>query len=201
MRGKTRREARLDPVRWRRPGRSALLRTAVVAALIGTAALLMWTGPETCAPTCPASPAQHNPAVPDGSPPAVRPAVPDGSPPAVHPAVPDGSPPAARPAVPGGGPPVAVRPAVPPGLIGVPVRLADPAALKLIHPGDRVDIFRVPGTGDSPQAIATAAPVLEVTGAEDVGTGALLVALTPAEARRTVIPPAGGYAVLLRADE
>jgi hypothetical protein len=166
MRGRTRREPRLDPVRWRRPGRSTLLRAAVVAALIVTAALLMWTGPATCEPSCPAPP---GPAAVTESP----------------------KPPA---------PPSPSPGAVPPGLVGVPIRLAEPTALKLLHPGDHVDLFRVTGTGGSPQAVATAAVVLGVTGAEDPTTGGLLLALTPAEARRTVISPAGGYAVLIRPD-
>src|SRR3954451_8491864 len=47
--GRSDEEARLDPIRWRRPGRGALLRLGVVAALLVTAALLTWSGPETCA--------------------------------------------------------------------------------------------------------------------------------------------------------
>ncbi|WP_212986436.1 hypothetical protein [Actinoplanes auranticolor] len=90
--------------------------------------------------------------------------------------------------------------AVPPGSIGVPIRLAEPTALGLIHPGDHVDVFRVPVAGESPQAIATAALVLDVTGADDPTSGGLLLALTPAEARRTVTAPGGGYAVLIRPD-
>ena len=157
-------EARLDPVRWRRPGRPTLSRSAIVACLVATAAVLIWARPGST-----------------------------GEPPR-----PTATAPAASAA------PVAVRPSglpgVPAGSIGVPIRLAEPAALELIHPGDRVDVFRVPETGGSPQAIATAALVLGVTGAEDPLTGGLLLALTPAEARRTVTAPGGGYAVLLRPD-
>ena len=40
-------EGRLDPIRWRRPGRGALLRSGVIAALLITAAFLTWSGPET----------------------------------------------------------------------------------------------------------------------------------------------------------
>jgi hypothetical protein len=82
----------------------------------------------------------------------------------------------------------------------VPIRLAEPTALKLVRPGDHVDVFRVPGTDGDPQAIATAALVLGVTGADDPSVGGLLLALTPAEARRTVTTPGGGYAVLIRPD-
>lgn len=89
---------------------------------------------------------------------------------------------------------------MPPGAIGVPIRLAEPAALRLVRPGDRVDVFPVPGGDGDPQAIATAALVLGVTGVDDPGTGGLLLALTPAEARRTVTAPGDGYAVLIRPD-
>jgi hypothetical protein len=163
LRGGGGREARLDPVRWRRPGRSALLRSAVVTVLVATAAVLMWAGPGTggaSSPLVAASPVRPSPAAAQS---------------------------------PG-------RPAVPAGSIGVPIRLAEPTALRLIHPGDHVDVFRVPETGESPQAIATAALVLGVTGAEDPTSGGLLLALTPAEARRTVTAPGGGYAVLIRPD-
>jgi hypothetical protein len=94
--------------------------------------------------------------------------------------------------------PAGTRSTVPAGLIGVPVRLAEPTALRLIRPGDHVDVFRPAETGGNPAAIATAALVLEVTDADDPTTGGLLLALTPAEARRTVTSPAGGYAVLIR---
>jgi hypothetical protein len=80
----------------------------------------------------------------------------------------------------------------------VAIRPAEPTTLRLLHPGDRVDVFSVPDPGQSPQAIATAALVLGVTGADDPTVGGLLLALTPAEAQRTVTTPPGGYAVLLR---
>ena len=89
---------------------------------------------------------------------------------------------------------------MPSGSIGVPIRLAEPTALELVQPGDRVDLVRLPDTGANPQTIATAALVLAVTGAEDPTTGGLLLALTPAEAQRTVTTPGSGYAVLIRPD-
>jgi hypothetical protein len=141
-----------------------------VAALIAAAALLIWAGPETCEPPCSATPAASA---------GGRPRAEDT--PAVSPSA-------------------GFRPVVPPGAVGVPIRLAEPTALKLIRPGDHVDVFRVPEAGDSPQAIAMAALVLGVTDAEDPAAGGLLLALTPAEARRTVTAPAGGYAVLIRPD-
>ena len=47
--GRGRPEARLDPIRWRRPGRGAVIRLAAIAALLVTAAVISWSGPETCA--------------------------------------------------------------------------------------------------------------------------------------------------------
>ena len=41
-------EGRLDPVRWRRPARGMLLRLAAVAVLLGTAALMAWSPPQSC---------------------------------------------------------------------------------------------------------------------------------------------------------
>src|SRR3954451_11417576 len=52
-RGSTRRdngEGRLDPVRWRRPGRGTLLRLVAVATLLATAAVVSWSPPSVCTP-------------------------------------------------------------------------------------------------------------------------------------------------------
>jgi hypothetical protein len=203
MRGRALREPRLDPVRWRRPGRATLLRSAVVAVLIVTAAVVMWARPGACEPGRAGCDNCARTAQPGTAAAECRPAGVAGSAAGVAgsatPREQDDPPPAAA-AAPGrsGGSPDAI--AVPPGSIGVPIRLAEPTALRLIHPGDHVDVFRLSGTGESPQAIATAALVLEVTGAEDPTSGGLLLALTPADARRAVTTPGGGYAVLIRPD-
>jgi len=236
MRGRAGREPRLDPVRWRRPGRATLLRSAVVAVLIVTAAVVMWARPGACDPgraACDACAGSTPESGASALGPQVHPELPSfatvsavraaevqdpvlAHEPAPDPAAaaecrvaevagtatargPAGLPPPAA-VLPGGsaGPPGAI--AVPPGSIGVPIRLAEPTALRLIHPGDHVDVFRLSSTGASPQAIATAALVLEVTGADDPTSGGLLLALTPADARRAVTTPSGGYAVLLRPD-
>lgn len=188
MWGRARREARLDPVRWRRPGRSALLRSAFVAALTMTAALVLWTRPNSCAPPCPSGPGPATTKDTAGLPLSASSGLPTAADRGDLAGLPTDAEQAPR------------RPTVPPGSIGVPIRLAEPAALKLVRPGDHVDVFRVPGTDGSPQAIATAALVLGVTGADDPSTGGLLLALTPTEARRTVTTPGGGYAVLIRPD-
>ncbi|WP_412737572.1 hypothetical protein [Krasilnikovia sp. MM14-A1259] len=82
------------------------------------------------------------------------------------------------------------------------MRLADPATLALVRPGDRVDLFRVgghepPRAGGS--AVARGVLVLEVTAPDDPAGGSLLVALDPAVAERAAAAPAGaGYAVVIR---
>jgi hypothetical protein len=171
--GRRSREPRLDPVRWRRPGPGILLRLVVVAALLATAAAAMWYRPQSCgsAPTatCVAEPAAETRTGEPSPPPS-----------------PDGHDPAADQS----------RSEVPRGTVGVPIRLAEPTALRLIHPGDHVDLFRA----SAPQPVATAALVLGVTGTEDPITGGLLLALTPEEAARTVTTPGADYAVLIRPD-
>ena len=86
---------------------------------------------------------------------------------------------------------------VPPGSVGVPIRLADPTALSLVHPGNRVDLLRLDESGGS-TAVAAAALVLRVTGAGDPTAGGLLLALSPAEAQRAVADPTHGFAILIR---
>jgi hypothetical protein len=155
-------EGRLDPVRWRRPGRGTLLRLAAVAALLVTAAAALWSHPQQA---CTSSAAL---APPSGAS--------SGSP-----TGPSGP------------------PAVPSGRVGVPIRLADPTALALVRPGNRVDLLRVDEPADD-ATVAAAALVLEVTGADDPTTGGLLLALTQPEAERAVTTPAHGFAVLIRPD-
>lgn len=182
-------EPRLDPVRWRRPGRAALLRPALVAALLATAAAVMWSGPQGCA-TLPT-------AAPDHIGMGCRPAGGDSTSPKPADAGVTEEP-AHDDQATAGAPATRTRPAVPAGTVGVPIRLAEPAALRLLRPGDHVDLFRLTGDGRSPPAVATAALVLEVSGVDDPTTGGLLLALTPAEARRTVTGADHGYAVLIR---
>jgi hypothetical protein len=80
------------------------------------------------------------------------------------------------------------------------VRLAEPTGLTLVHPGDRVDLFRVDEPGGRATAVAAAALVLGVTGADEPTGGGLLLALTPAEADKAVATPGHGFAVVIRPD-
>jgi hypothetical protein len=168
-------------VRWRRPGRGMLLRLAAVAVLLATAAAVSWSPPQPCAPSAGARrtgghttvAAARVSAAASG---AVAATPPDRSAAA---AAPDGS---------------RVMPA---GSVGVPVRLADPTALGLVRPGNRVDLLRL-GAGGGATTVAVAALVLDVTGASDPTAGGLLLALTPTEARQAVTTPERGFAIVIR---
>jgi hypothetical protein len=69
--------------------------------------------------------------------------------------------------------------------------------LSLVRPGNRVDLLRLDAS-DQATSVAAAALVLNVTGATDPTTGGLLLALTPAEAQRTVTNAAKGFAIVIR---
>ena len=188
---RSRAEARLDPIRWRRPGRGALLRLGVIAALLTTAAFLTWAGPQTCAlpgdvsTTLGADPERRGETASATSS-AGRTPQPQ----------PGGS--TAREGAGGAMERSDGRAVVPAGRVGVPVRLAEATALTLVRPGDHVDLIRVGGESRETSAIAAAALVLGVTGADDPTTGGLLIALTPAEAAKAVAEPGRGFAVLIR---
>ena len=99
------------------------------------------------------------------------------------------------------GDPASARPALPAGTVGVPVRLAEPAALALVQVGDRVDLLSVGSGSAAATPVADGATVLAVSGIDDPTVGGLLLALRPAEAREVV----GGsdqarFAVLIRPD-
>lgn len=93
------------------------------------------------------------------------------------------------------------RLAVPPGAVGVPVRLAEPAVLALVHPGDRVDLLAASGASPTPRPAREPAIhvrdalVLGVVGAD----GAVLLALSPERARAVVALPDGTrFGVIVR---
>ena len=157
-------DERLDPVRWRRPGRGTTLRLIAVAVLLFTASAVLWLEPTGCAP----STAQQD----SGTAPE-----PSSAPPS--------------------DPSTVTRP-IPPGSVGVPVRLADPTALTVVRPGNRVDLLRLDGDQGRTTAVANAVLVLEVTGADDPATGGLLLALGPAEAERAVAAAGRGFAIVIR---
>jgi hypothetical protein len=174
-RGDGRQQTRLDPVRWRPPGRGTLIRAAVVTALLSTAAAVVWSRPTGCPPPTAGAVSTSGVRVP-------------------------GPVTSGHTRAPGPGQSPGGRPTVPSGAVGVPVRLAEPAALSLVHPGDRVDLLRVSTADGRTTPVADGALVLGVTGADDPTAGGLLLALTPVEARRAVgTPELTRFAVLIRA--
>ncbi|RZU73128.1 hypothetical protein EV384_1525 [Micromonospora kangleipakensis] len=91
---------------------------------------------------------------------------------------------------------------LPDGAVGVPVRLAEPAALAVLRPGARVDLLVVPAGGAAGAAVLVAARalVLDVVGADAVdGSSALYLALRPEQAQRAVgLPEGSRFAVVVR---
>ncbi|MEH0820807.1 MULTISPECIES: hypothetical protein [unclassified Micromonospora] len=100
----------------------------------------------------------------------------------------------------GGGRPGALP--LPSGSVGVPVRLAEPAALAVLQPGARVDLLVVPAGRTPVEAglLASGALVLDVVGGDVVdGSSALYLALRPDQAQRAVAQPEGSrFAVVVR---
>ncbi|SCL36545.1 hypothetical protein GA0074692_4380 [Micromonospora pallida] len=186
--GRTVGERSLRPVRWPgRPGGSTLLRVGLVAALLGLAATVLHTPPE-CGPAPGAAPAGARPS--PSSPPA-RSSPADPSSPAA-----EGPTGAGEPGDRSGG----TLP-LPAGTVGLPVRLAEPAALAVVRPGDRVDLLAVPATGPvTTVLVASRALVLDVVGADELdGSSALYLALAPPQAERAVGQPEGSrFAVIVR---
>ncbi|MGC5018650.1 flagellar biosynthesis protein FlgA [Micromonospora sp. DT47] len=181
----------LRPVRWpRRPGGGTLLRAGLVAALLGLAVIVLDTPAGCPGSAIPAS--GPSPEATRGSAPAGRSA--------------DGSAPSGVVMPPGGaGPPGAGRPAalpLPSGAVGVPVRLAEPAALAVLRPGARVDLLVVPAGRTATEAglLASGALVLDVVGGDaSDGSSALYLALRPDQAHRAVGQPEGSrFAVVVR---
>ncbi|SIR17928.1 flagellar biosynthesis protein FlgA [Micromonospora avicenniae] len=183
--------AALRPVRRPRlPRRGTLLRAALVAGLLGLAAVVLHT-PSGCPPT----------SVPAG--PAARPGPATGGVPATT-AAPGPATTAER------GPSTATtdphrsgeRLPLPAGSVGVPVRLAEPAALAVVRPGARVDLLAAPAGSRSGEAslLASSALVLDVMGAGAMdGSAALYLALSPAQAQRSVGQPEGSrFAIVVR---
>jgi hypothetical protein len=97
------------------------------------------------------------------------------------------------------------RLALPAGRVGVPVRLAEPATTAVLRAGDRVDLLAVASSGAT-TAVGTDALVLAVgpaspgyDGAPATGSAMIVLALTPAEAKRAVgSDPGTRLAVIVR---
>ena len=195
---RARKEPRLDPIRWRRPGAGTLIRLSVVAVLLSLAALIAWSDPQETGRAHSESPCLATPGPTGDSPDAASRSPTDARDPGSTAGDPasiagDARDPARR-AADGRGRALSV----PPGSVGVPVRLADPTALSLIRPGDRVDVLRVDDAGHGTAPVAASALVLGVTGMDDPAAGGLLVALRPADAEKAVADQGRGFAILIR---
>ncbi|MEV4489021.1 flagellar biosynthesis protein FlgA [Micromonospora coxensis] len=192
----------LGPVRRPRlPTGGTLLRAGLVAALLGLAVLVLDSG-ENCPAPGPAGPrpsatAPVRPSGADATEAGGRSAggAPSGG---RSPGdTPTGGPAADGPGV-GGDRPGALP--LPSGSVGVPVRLAEPAALAVLRPGARVDLLVVPAGGAEAVPLASGALVLDVVGGDSTdGSSALYLALGPEQARRTVGQPEGSrFTVVVR---
>ncbi|GID25188.1 hypothetical protein [Paractinoplanes brasiliensis] len=181
---RNRRDGRLDPVRWRRPATGMVLRLAVVVFLLCSAALVSWSSSDPCG---------NGPLAAAGGENGMQAAKGDRGRPGAQ-AGPGKEPATPSAATPGG---ISVQP-VPSGSVGVPVRLADPAALALVQAGNRVDLLLLDESGGGATPVAGSALVLQVTRSDDPAIGGLLLALTPDEAKHAVAGPGQTFAVLIR---
>jgi hypothetical protein len=187
-----------------------MIRLVTVAVLLGTAAVTVWSSPGACPPGAPGQAASRRATPGDATSrdATSRDATPGDATPrgtgAVDagpvPAPPEGGPATSEDRQSGGAAPVVGRRPVPPGAVGVPVRLAEPVTLRLLRPGDRVDLFAVDPSGGGADLVASDAVVLTVTATADTAAdGGLLLALLPAEARRALsTPQRTGFAVLVQ---
>ncbi|MBF9131293.1 flagellar biosynthesis protein FlgA [Plantactinospora sp. S1510] len=95
---------------------------------------------------------------------------------------------------------------VPAGAVGVPIRLAEPAALTVARPGARVDLLAVPGgdrVGGAPRSTVLAARVLVLdvleAGPDEGAASAIYLALSPDQAHRAVgMPEPTRFAIIVR---
>ncbi|MEV4847153.1 flagellar biosynthesis protein FlgA [Micromonospora matsumotoense] len=223
-------EGSLRPFHWpRRPGGGTLLRAALVTVLLGLALIVMddpsgcptgapppavalgTAGPPTAVSHpagCPTRPTGTMAGSAAGGQPGRAPGTPNGRPAprgaggTAVPGAADGNRAGAeeidRPA--GGDAPVALP--LPSGFVGVPVRLAEPAALAVLRPGARVDLLVSPAgrSAGAPVLLAADALVLDVVGAGVVdGSSALYLAVRPDQAQRSVGQPEGSrFSVVIR---
>ncbi|MFG3297397.1 flagellar biosynthesis protein FlgA [Micromonospora chersina] len=190
-------EASLRPVRWRGlPRGRTLLRVVLVAMLLGLAAAVLKT-PAGCRPG--GSPAGAP--TPTGGAPAVGATAAGGGAPGDGVQAGGGAPGGG---VQAGGDRRAAALPLPAGAVGVPIRLAEPAALAVLRPGARVDLLVVPAGGATGAAATLLAPralVLDVVGAAGAvdGSSALYLALRPEQAQRAVgLPEGSRFAVVVR---
>ncbi|MFD7627947.1 hypothetical protein ACFV7Q_18255 [Streptomyces sp. NPDC059851] len=88
----------------------------------------------------------------------------------------------------GGGPPAKEPPPPPVRMVSAPVRIADAATVRLLRPGDRVDVVAAERAGP-PRVVAEGARVDAVPGREEDagGGGALVVLSVPRDTARDLV--------------
>lgn len=96
---------------------------------------------------------------------------------------------------------------LPTGTVGLPVRLAEPAALAVVQPGTQVDLLAMTGGGSGP---AGSEPLLVAAGALVLGlvntvaegeVTALYLALRPEQARQAIgLPDDARFAIVVRSE-
>ncbi|WP_327168228.1 hypothetical protein [Streptomyces subrutilus] len=88
----------------------------------------------------------------------------------------------------GGGPPEVKPPPAVERTVSAPVRIADAATVRLLRPGDRVDVVAAERTGP-PRVVAAGARVVEMPSSEgDTGDGGALVVLSvPRDTARVLV--------------
>ncbi|MFF0150244.1 hypothetical protein, partial [Micromonospora sp. NPDC005203] len=154
------------------------------------------SGPTTDSGTPPGS----GPTTDSGTPPGSGPTTDSGTPPGSGPTTDSDTAPARSSASTDSG--TAGPLPLPSGAVGVPVRLAEPAALAVARPGVRVDLLAVApgGVGTEAVLLAAAALVLDVLGAAPTDRSpALYLALRPDQAQRTVgLPEGTRFAIVVR---
>ncbi|MFE9689003.1 flagellar biosynthesis protein FlgA [Micromonospora sp. NPDC005806] len=165
-------EESLRPVHWRGLPRGGTLLRVALVAMLLGLAAAVLTTPAGCPPPGSAPAGPSSPSAGSGGSPAPDPGRSGGALP------------------------------LPSGSVGVPVRLAEPAALAVLRPGARVDLLVVPAGGAAGEAslLAPRALVLDVVGAGAVdGSSALYLALRPDQAQRAVgVPEGSRFAVVVR---
>ncbi|WP_326562441.1 flagellar biosynthesis protein FlgA [Micromonospora sp. NBC_01796] len=192
-----RRPPSLAPSRWPTlPRRGTALRLALAALLLTLAAGVVYAREPQ--PSCPEAAATG----PDAAPPDLSGSSPAGPRPPGDPRSPSDPRSPADPGTPDGprspddprSPAGAALP-LPAGTVGVPIRLAEPAALAVVRPGTRVDLLATGAGGRStgPALVAARALVLGVLTADPTmdGPTALYLALPPGEAHRAIALPDG----------
>jgi hypothetical protein len=87
-------------------------------------------------------------------------------------------------------------------MLGVAIRVSEPAVIAVVRSGTRVDLLATPGTADAgkPSLLATGALVLDVMRPEMTdGSAALYLALRPEQAHRTAgVPGDTRFTVVVR---